>query len=77
MTLQSPYIVHSLNHSTEPYIPLMLTLNEMFSTYILTSLLNKVLQLMKIPMISLDAAGTFILKSIESAVLDVIIIISI
>ena len=71
LILVSLHSVNSQNHSTEPYVPPMLTSNEMFSTYIPTSLLNEVLLLMKIPTISSDAARTLMLKKIESAFLDV------
>ena len=69
-SLQSSHTVNSQKHSTKPYVQPTFTLNEMFSTCIPTSLLNKVLLFIKIPTISLDA-GTLTLKSIGSAFLDV------
>ena len=67
-TLQRLHTVNNGNNSAEPQPTL--TSNEMFSTYIPTSLLNEVLLLMKIPTISSDAR-TLTLESIESAFLDV------
>ena len=67
-SFQSLHTINSGNHSAEPQ--LTLTSNEMFSTYIPTSLLNGVLLLMKSPTIPLDAR-TLTLKSIKSAFLDV------
>ena len=67
-SLQSLHTVNSGSRSAEPQ--LTLTSNEMFSTYIPTSLLNGILLLMKNPTIPLDAR-TLTLKSIKSAFLDV------